>query len=256
MKNLYIKSYLKQVYNRKQGAQNLPASELAKGTEIETKEHKDTIEDAVAQTQAGSPPAVKDVAEGITKDHLKEVDGKPYYTKGLIPMEAEFEKMPKVARNKLFHIILAAENDQNKSADFQKEIPVEVKQFINKDPERADRFFGAHKVQTPKHGPIREHIRNVLKERQPIDKDILQGLRAMQPYINIHTFTEPQQYGVLIDHMGEDNEQNWKTLIPTLSKKVVDYLKHNTIFSAKEFLTELVANSGNLSETISQDKLQ
>jgi len=255
MINLYIKGYLKQIKVAKQGNESFLASELAKGTEIEVEEHKNTIEDAVAKTQEGNPPKTREVAKGIAEDHLEEVDGKPYYTKGLIPMEEEFEKMPKAARNQLFRLILAAENDQNKSADFQKEIPIEVKQFINKDPERADKYFGGHKIQTPKHGPIREHIRNVLKERQPVDKDILQGLHAMQPYINMHTFTEPQQYGILIDNMGEDNEKNWKVLIPALSKKVVDYMKHNTMFSAKEFLTELVANSGHLGETITPDKL-
>ena len=207
-------------------------SELAKGQKIEM-EHTDKPE----------------LAKEVTKDHL--VEHKDYY-RGLKPMEdmlTEIEKASSVSRAEACRIVLRAVV----TGDFQKEIPMEVQKFIETNPERAQQFYkGKEKITTP---AIQQYIRDKMNSGMPVKQEVAKNIGQMANQLNMSVVKDPNILEVMDFGIFGNSDEDWGRLKNIASPKLLQYVRHNTTVTAKEFLDGLKMHGSDLSKIITPDKI-
>lgn len=187
-----------------------------------------------------------DIAKEIAKDHLEE---HVYYYDALPPMEDMLEKIEEKAactRHDAYRIILRA---AAKEGQFYKNIPLETKQFIDKNPERAKEFF---KGKEHLHPEIMEYLRNLTQSPR---ENIAQNIAAMKSELNPTVVGDPNSLKALLAKMTGNAEADWKVVELAVSPKLIKYLRGNTMLSPQNFLNGLLNFGGDLGQIITPDTL-
>jgi hypothetical protein len=195
----------------------------------------------IEQEHTSNPKIQKQIA----KDHLTEHD---MYYEALPPMEkmlADIEAKAACTRFDACKIILRA---ASKSGDFHKNVPAEVKQWIDADPDRAQQFFTGEKL--TRHPEIAAYLQQLKQLRQPAKADIHQNIAKMQGELQTGALQDGRTLGVVMNSLTGDPAQDWKLVEQVASRKLITYLQHNTEFTPEGFLTKLKAANGDLSQVI------
>lgn len=155
----------------------------------------------------------------------------------------------KISQFNAYRIVLRA---AVREGDFHKNIPLETKQFIDKDPERAQEFF---KDKGQAHPEIMQYLRTLTQKGQPPKQSIRENLVAMQSELNQTVLSNPQYLTSLAEGLSGDATKDWSIAQGVASPKLIKYLQHNTMLSAQEFIRGLITHGANLDKIITPDIL-